>query len=137
MQLRFFLQVIGMYDYDNKAADAESLPFAEGSVVTIVGRMADAPDWLLGVTLNEDGGVIAQGRVPANYTERVVCEAKCLHAYTPPPAAGDDDDEQLAFEQGDVIKVTEVAESGWWSGCLPRTKALGVFPSNYAEKVDI
>jgi hypothetical protein len=37
---------------------------------------------------------------------------------------------------GDIIKVTNEDESGWWTGILERTGEEGIFPSNFSDPYD-
>ncbi|CDK27715.1 unnamed protein product [Kuraishia capsulata CBS 1993] len=48
---------------------------------------------------------------------------------------GGDDHNDLGFLEGDIIDVTDVAESGWWYGQLLRNKMAGYFPSNYVKQI--
>jgi hypothetical protein len=43
--------------------------------------------------------------------------------------SGEGDDE-LSFQANDIISVTDVSDSGWWSG-FDKNGKLGLFPCNY------
>ena len=43
------------------------------------------------------------------------------------------DDTQLSFVEGDVIRILEMHESGWWKGVLLKTNKTGYFPVTYTK----
>ena len=40
---------------------------------------------------------------------------------------------QLQFEKGDLVKVTNIVEGGWWEGICNGN--VGWFPGNYVEEI--
>ena len=44
-----------------------------------------------------------------------------------------DEEGDLPFRKGDVITVTLVDKSGWWTGEL--NGKVGIFPANYVERL--
>lgn len=55
-----------------------------------------------------------------------LCNARSLHAYVA------EDENELSFTPGDLIRVLQKDESGWWQGEL--FGSVGVFPSNFIEE---
>ena len=42
-----------------------------------------------------------------------------------------ENDDELTLKEGDVVKVLDQEEEGWWKGEL--NGSIGVFPSNFVE----
>lgn len=56
---------------------------------------------------------------------------RAVHAYTA------EEDDELSFEVGDIIEVTEKDDDNWWRGHLLTNKeTTGAFPLRYVEQVD-
>lgn len=43
--------------------------------------------------------------------------------------------DELAFEEGDMLRVLQVQDDGWWFGyCIDSPSTKGLFPSNYVQQ---
>lgn len=49
-----------------------------------------------------------------------------------------ENDTELSIRAGDIIRITNDIDAGWWEGLIEdgtRSGRRGLFPSNYVEKV--
>lgn len=59
----------------------------------------------------------------------VLCRYLALYAYEPQKA------DELELRKGEMYRVTEKCQDGWFKGTSLRTAASGVFPGNYVTPV--
>ncbi|ESN91166.1 hypothetical protein HELRODRAFT_90371 [Helobdella robusta] len=58
---------------------------------------------------------------------RLCCRYRVQHSYLPQHS------DELQLTIGDIIKVTEKCDDGWWVGAANSTNKFGLFPGNYVK----
>ncbi|XP_028414309.1 CD2-associated protein-like isoform X2 [Dendronephthya gigantea] len=131
-----------LFDYEAEADDELSL--AEGDLIRDIVKKEDG--WWEGELHGK------RGMFPENFVEEisknVVAETKSTEM-KPTPAApvvnekntlakvtfdyDAENDDELTLKEGDVVKVLDQEEEGWWKGELNGN--IGVFPSNFVEVI--
>jgi SH3 domain-containing protein len=61
----------------------------------------------------------------------VLCMVKAIYNYDGVT------DEELSLKVGDVVKVHERADDGWWTGTVVGEDRKGVFPGSYTEEAKV
>eukprot|EP00808_Paulinella_micropora_P008271 g78911.t1 len=78
------------------------------------------------------------GQVPSTFVRRVVEVVCAEYDYIFEPTSEEDDpSDYLHITRGDVIKVFEKLESGWYEGWSPQTLQQGLFPGNFVKPLPL
>ncbi|TNN55610.1 Vinexin [Liparis tanakae] len=76
---------------------------------------------------NAHGNSLPQTQVPNNPDSTVVQRQPYKAVYNYKPQNSD----ELELREGDVVRVMEKCDDGWFVGTSERTRAFGTFPGNY------
>ncbi|KAI4806097.1 hypothetical protein KUCAC02_010681 [Chaenocephalus aceratus] len=146
-----------LYDFEvkDKDQDKDCLAFSKDEVLTVIRRVDE--NWAEGMLGDKIGifpilyvedashlgpspslaGVLVPPKV-ASITSELLAHAKvqlplniylALYAYKPQKA------DELELRKGEMYRVTEKCQDGWFKGTSLRTAASGVFPGNYVTPV--
>ncbi|KAM8886839.1 vinexin isoform 2-T4 [Spinachia spinachia] len=80
-----------------------------------------------GARFNPHGNSLQQPRVPKNPDSSVLQRQPYKAVYNYKPQNSD----ELELREGDIVRVMEKCDDGWFVGTSERTRAFGTFPGNY------
>ena len=138
------IQVRGLFTFESKTS--EQLSLQRGDIIDVIEMGEDG--WWTGTK----NGVV--GKFPSYHVERIeetsgaqedsdvkqvvaayeghtaatVRQVRAPYSFRP------SEPDELAFEKGDIIEVTESVYKDWWRGRVKRV--IGIFPLNYVERIE-
>ena len=105
----------------SESSAAHAPPMNLGDVVAAIDKRIVEP----ALSLEGNGQVLETDESEEDY----MCLAYVLYDYEA------NDDDELSFQEGQFIEVTEKHEDDWWYGRIQGGHQSGMFPMNYVSRV--